>query len=338
MAVAGTVLVLMAGGVAAAVAMNRVDTDPPTGQSDGTVPDGAASAAPAAADPGSVLAAPDTQVPAVENRLAMAGRTGGVQISRLGEVDSVGSGDAERSAPEGGRLIAFRLGRWPCGSGSCRTWDELALQVDVDGERRPLPTSGDVDTFVVAVPGDAEDVDLVLRSDGLTQSLSLVDQRPGRDNIAVLARSGRVDRVGAHFTLTERTSTAFDYGDVVTDTVPRAVRVSNAELMWFAGKARPSSPERAFLKVRVDYTIPYGAGAGDRYAFELREMSFVGADGTTYRARDLDDGPGIDAVFEVPAGLKAGRLVLGGGSYVAQSEDGPFTRTLAERTVRLRFG
>jgi hypothetical protein len=67
-------------------------------------------------------------------------------------------------------------------------------------------------------------------------------------------------------------------------------------------------------------------------------MSFVGADGTTYRARDLDGGPGIEAAFEVPAGLKGGRLVLGGGSYTAQSEAGPFTRTVAGRSVDLRFG
>lgn len=340
LAVAGAVALLMAGGVAAAVAMNQGTVDPPpTGRSG----DGASASSPpvttaAPAEPGVVLAAPDVRVPVVDERLAMAGRSGGVRIARLGEVDNVGSGDDERSAPEGGRLLAFRLGTWSCGSTSCRTWDRLGLKVDIDGKGQPLPASGGVDTFVVAVPSDARDVDLVLRSDGLTQTLSLLDAEPGPHNIAVLARSSRVDRVGARFALTERTSIPFSYDGVERSTVLRNVTVSRAELTWFAGKDRPSSPRRAFLEVTTHYTVPYGSYAGQEYAFELREMSFVGDDGTTYRARDLDEGEGINAVFEVPAELTGGNLVLGGGSYDAQSAAGPYTRTLTRRSIRLRFG
>ena len=212
------------------------------------------------------------------------------------------------------------------------------MRHDVDGKRRALPASGGVDTFVVAVPADTDDVDLVLRSDALTQTLSLLDAEPGPDNIAVLARSSRVDQLDARFALTERTSIPFSYDGVERSTVLRNVTVSRAELTWFAGKARPSSPGRAFLKVRLHYTIPYGSYAGREYAFEPREMSFVGPDGTPYPARDLDEGEGIDAVFEVPADLKGGELVLGGESYAAQSEAGPFTRTLTRRSIRLRFG
>lgn len=345
LAVSGAVAVLVAGGVVAAVALNRDGQEPASGErpttteSAATEGSGATDDAPRApaVGAGAVIAAPEVRVPEARRRLAMAARTGGVRVARLGQVESVGTGDDERSAPEGGRLLAFRLADWSCGSDSCRGWRRLGLRVDVDGTRQDLP-GGDADTFVVALPTGSSGADLVLHADGLRQTISLTDARPGSGNIAVLARQGRVDRVGERFTMTERTSIAFDYGDRVTDTVPRAVTVSRAELTWFARDARPSSASRAFLEVKAHYTIPYGAGAGERYSFELREMSLVGADGKTYRARDLDDGPGIDPAFEVPAGLEGGTLVLGGGSYPATSEAGPFTRTLTSRSVRLRFG
>jgi hypothetical protein len=346
LAVAGAVLVLMAGGVATAVALtgDKEDRQPDRGGAgSGTAaPDETEDAepapAPAPADPGLVLAASGVEAPGVEKPLAMAGRTGGVRVARLGDVDTVVTDDGERSAPEGGRLVAFRLAKWACGSGSCRPWDELGLKVSVDGARQPLPAAGRSDTFVVTVPADARDVDLVMRADGLTQTLSLLDARPGRGNIAVLARSGRVDRVGARFTMTERTTIAFDYDGVDRTSVPRDVTVTRAELTWFDGGARPSSPRKAFLKVRSHYTIPLGSYAGKEFAFYPWEMVFVAADGTRYEARDLDDGAGVDAVFEVPAGLKGGRLVLGGDSYSAVSGTTPFTRTLTRKSVPLRFG
>jgi hypothetical protein len=346
-AVAGAVLVLMAGGVATAMALtgDKDDREPEQGagasktsasdQTEGPEP------APAPADPGVVLAAPGVEVPGVEKLLAMAGRTGGVRVARLGDVDTVVADDVERSAPEGGRLVGFRLAKWACGSEKCRPWDELGLKVSVDGVRQPLPDAGQRSsdgTFVVAVPAEAREVDLVMRADGLTQTLSLLDAEPGRGNIAVLARSGRVDRVGARFTMTERTSTPLDYDGVDRVSVPRDVTVSRAELTWFYDDVRPSSPRRAFLKVRSHYTIPIGSYAGTEYAFYPWEMVFVAADGTTYEARDLDDGSGVDAVFEVPAGLTGGRLVLGGDSYAAVSGTTRFTRTLTRKSIPLTFG
>ncbi|TGN62649.1 hypothetical protein EXE59_00770 [Nocardioides eburneiflavus] len=342
-------LVLMAGGVATAVALTggEKDREPPkgagvsdTGASGETdEPQPVPEPEPAPADPGLVLAAPDVEAPGVEKVLAMAGRTGGVRVARLGDVDTVVVDGVERSAPEGGRLVAFRLARWACGSEKCRPWDQLGLKVSVDGVRQALPTAASRDTFVVAVPADAREVDLVMRADGLTQTLSLLDAKPGRGNIAVLARSGRLDRVGARFTMTERTSTPFSYDGVDRVSVPRVVTVSRAELIWFHDDARPSSPRKAFLKVRSSYTIPLGSYAGVENAFEAREMVFVAGDGTTYEARDLDESDGgVDAVFEVPAGLKGGRLVLGGGSYPVVSGSTQFTRTLTRKSITLTFG
>ena len=53
-------------------------------------------------------------------------------------------------------------------------------------------------------------------------------------------------------------------------------------------------------------------------------MGFVARDGTRYTARDIDSGPGVNAVFEVPADLRGGTFRL-------------VTRTLAERTITVSF-
>lgn len=337
---------LVAGGVAAAV---NLSTDEPP-RSPRSSAAGTASPEPTTTPPppppppaeaGTVAPAPSARVPVVAQRAAMGSRTGGVRVARLGEVPTVeagtGTGAAEHSPPEGGRLIAFRLSDWPCEGDSCRPWNRLGLRVAVGKDERPLPKAGKNDTFVVAVPKGVSNVHLVMRSDGLEQSLSLVNGKPGRRNVAVLARPVRVDRVGERFTLTERTSVEFDYGDRVTDTVPRRVSVTRADLAYFTDHGRPSSPGKAFLKVRAHYTIPFESYAGDRFAFEPRELAFVSRDGTRYEARDIDEGPGVDAVFEVPADLKGGTFRMG-GSHLVSSNGLPFTRTVTERSIPLEFG
>jgi hypothetical protein len=250
----------------------------------------------------------------------------------------VGAGADERSAPEGGRLLAFKLVDWPCERESCRSWSQLGLKLDVGGDERKLPTASGSDTFVVAVPAESTDVDLVLEADKMTQSISLVDAEPAPGNVEVLARSGRVDRIGERFTLVERTSEELDYGSIVTDTVPRDVRVSRAELGFFTAHGRPASPSQAFLRLRAEYTIPYGSSTGP-FAFDLQEVRFVARDGTVYEPRDIDEGPGLDAVFEVPAGLRGGTFRLGGDSYPTTAGDGsPITRTLGEHKIPVTFG
>lgn len=290
---------------------------------------------PAAA--GTVAAIGSARVPDAGRHVAMGSRTAGVRVPRVGEVETVEIDAEQHSAPEGGHLIAFRLADWPCEGDACRPWQRLGLRVKVGKDERPLPRPEGDDTFVVAVPAGVSDVQLVMRADGLRQAVSLVTGAPSDRNVAVLARRGRVDRIGKRFTLVERTSQAFDYGDRVTDTVPRLVSVTRAKLQFFTAHGRPASPRRAYLKIGVQYTIPYGASAGEPYAFELREISFVARDGTRYQARDIDEGPGIDAVFEVPATLQGGTFHMGGGSYVVSSDGLTFTRTLAGRSIPIRF-
>ena len=60
-------------------------------------------------------------------------------------------------------------------------------------------------TNVVGVPTSAKTVDLVTSADGVDQSLSLLDGKPGAGNIAVLARPNRFGTITppAGFTMTE---------------------------------------------------------------------------------------------------------------------------------------
>lgn len=333
------VIVLSAGGVAAAMNWSGEEPEPdrPTTGSGATDTTETSDEPPPQAKAGTVLAAATTTVPTAEDGLAMGAAAGGVRITRLGEVETVGSGADERSAPPGGRLLAFKLSNGPCERETCRPWSQLGLKVDVGDEVRRLPAASGSDTFVVAVPADVTDVELVLKADRLTQSLSLVTGEPGPGNVAVLARTGRVDRIGDRFTLTERTSEDLDYGSIVTDTVPRDVRVSRAELSFFTEHGRPSSPAMAFLRLRAEYTIPYGSSTGP-FAFDLQEVRFVARDGTPYKARDIDKGPGLNAVFEVPADLRGGTFLLGGDTYSAIAGNGAtITRTLDERKVKVSF-
>lgn len=337
-AVAAVLVVLVGAGVAAAKKWSQDEPGPGPGAGSGetgTTP--SPEVAPTPAKGGTVVAAVGLSVPASDAGAAMAAATGGVRITRLGEVETVGSGDDVRSAPEGGRLVAFKLADWPCERGSCRPWSRLGLRIVVGGDERRLPVADGGDTFVVAVPADVSDVELVMKADKLTQSLSLMTGDPGPDNVAVLARSGRVDRIGDRFSLVERTDAKIDYGSVLTDTVPRDVRVTRAELTFFTVHGRPSSPRRAFLKLRAEYTIPFGTSRGP-FAFDLAEVGFVARDGTRYTARDIDSGPGVNAVFEVPADLRGGTFRLGGGSYPTTSGGQTVTRTLAERTIPVSFG
>lgn len=337
-AVAAVLVVLVGAGVAAA---KKWTGDEPerrrsTAGSGETSTTPSPEVPPTPAKGGTVVAAVGLSVPATDAGAAMAAAKGGVRITRLGEVEAVGSGDDVRSAPEGGRLVAFKLADWPCDRESCRPWSRLGLRVVVGGDERRLPVADGGDTFVVAVPADVSDVELVMKADKLTQSLSLMTGDPGPDNVAVLARSGRVDRIGDRFSLVERTDAEIDYGGVVTDTVPRDVKVTRAELTFFTVHGRPSSPRRAFLKLRAEYTIPFGPSRGP-FAFDLAEVGFVARDGTRYTARDIDSGPGVNAVFEVPADLRGGTFRLGGGSYPTTGDGETVTRTLAERTITVSF-
>jgi hypothetical protein len=304
------------------------DTDP---EGDGTT----APAAPREATGDELVPAPAADPSPLTRTLAMAGSNGGVRVAALSEVDEVGRGAAARSAPEGGRLIAFRLAGWRCDVPPCRDWSDLGLAVAVGKDVRPLPKGRG--TYVVAVPERSMPVDLVLRSDGYRQTLSLRDRRPGPDNIAVLARADRTAEVGRTFSMTDTTSQAVEWfkGGPVTTTAPRSATFESAELGFFGYTRRPSSTREAILVANVFYTRPWNDLPT---AFRLEEIKFRDSSGTTYKAFDAHPDPAkLRPGFEVPADLERGTLLLGGVPLTITAEGTSWTQTASQREVPVRF-
>lgn len=263
---------------------------------------------------------------------SMVSLTGGVRIARVGRVEEADFGEGTRSAPEGGSLLVFRLADAPCEGDRCTPWRRLGLRILVSSAAERLPAGGD--TFVLAVPA-GDDPELAMRIDGFRQTLSLGDGEPGPANIAVLARRDRVTRIGASFTVPETTSGVLPSGTAYTDRAEREVRVTSADLEFFAGGTHPAGPGQAFLKVRADYGVA-GAGVG-RYAFEPGEISFVSDEGRRYDARDLDPGDATNAVFVVPATLTGGTFVVGGTRTTTAVDGSAIRVVVGEHRLRIRL-
>jgi hypothetical protein len=166
----------------------------------------------------------------------------------------------------------------------------------------------------------------------------LLTGQPSPDNIAVLVRPNRSTKIDAHFPLTETTSIPLDYGDGVSRTsAVRDVTVGSARLGFFVGALKPGSPQEAFLVVDATYTRPYGDP--DRHVIKSEDMRFRADDGTIYTAIDAEDlVEGADGVFEVPADITGGTLLLGGHPRPAEAGDGtPYQVTLQAHSVPFQF-
>jgi hypothetical protein len=253
----------------------------------------------------------------------MASRKTGVRIAGLQDVDSFGSGDAERRAPDGGRLIAFRLTAWECDDEPCVPWSKARLKVAVGSDVRKLPAGKG--TYVVAVPAGARKVDLVMNQDPHTQTLSLLDGEPGKDNIKVLALApkDRRVRINESFPILE---TRNPDGQQLT----RATTVKSAELSFFESGETPSSPRQAYLKVLAEYTIP---GSSTVFAYQVWEIAFT-VKGKAVKKEDFDTSNDVNIAFTVPADLRSGVLNVGG---TTTSLGQGFTLTLDSRTVPISF-
>jgi hypothetical protein len=289
-----------------------------------------------------VLDAPDATVPAVPRVVAMGSASGGVRLAGFRVVDTVTRDGEELTAPEGGRLVAFRLAEWNgCESPPCRSWTRLDLRVEIAGATRRLPSGGP--TFVVALPRGTSDADLVYRDpvDGFRQSLSLRTGRPTGENIVVLARprAERAVRIGRSFTVIDSYSPPLP--GLGRDELTRFVRVRSAELFFTDDRRRLTDPGRAYLRIDADFTSPVDPTP---YRFRDELLAFTGPDGTPYPPIDLDPGEGAqdrDVVFEVPGSIRGGRLTIGGTYGAEAGYSGgvgvTITITVPSRTVRLAF-
>jgi hypothetical protein len=275
----------------------------------------------------------------------MASRTVGVGLTALSPVyhlSTAAAGAGDKWAPPDTTLIAFDISEWDCDEypyQDCVWPAERFLQVRVGSSLRRLPRGGS--PYVVAVPQSERRVELVMKSNGMVQSLSLRDGAPSPGNIAVLAREWR-DRyvdIDRKERLTERFSIALTFPDGSTrTTVHRDTVVGWAELTYFRGRQTPENPGQAFLVVGQTFTRPKPYGDGETYVFERGHLTFK-AGGRTYQARDLNPRESIgDMVFEVPGDLVSGTFLIGGSIREVSTTGTTYINSVESLRVPIRFG
>jgi hypothetical protein len=339
--VAATVLALGLGGVAAAVTLSGADKE----QESAAAPEEPEIPRATGSELFITPAQPDFFGP-----VAMAGFKDGVALVALSEVPEVRSSTGTVYAPpENGSLIGFRLGSWGCNSEfGCRSWQDARLTVEVDGEVRRLPDPNTVDadaTYVVAVPEGTNSVDLVLKSDGRQQSISLLTGEPSTGNLAVLARDKRFWRPGKTFKTTERVSIDIDYGDGIgRRSVTRTAEVPEYSLQFWADrKNTASSADRALLNVNTYYHYPQDENPDETvWYWRSDEVSFRDDQGRVYRPVRMPGDEGSTwysprYYFDVPASVTGGVLRLGGSIDLTGSDGTPYTATTPIRDVPLRL-
>jgi hypothetical protein len=286
----------------------------------------------AAATPGQVLAVSSPDITRRANPYGIGSLHAGVTAVAFGQVDDILTGGRDLRAPDGGRLIAFRLGDWACGTNPCQSWRTLKPVVLVDGASEALPAKGD--TFAVVLPPGGQDIELSVKADGYTQTLSLLDGSPGPDNIALYERP-LVPRKKILRSVTLQETSSIPLSDGAGpghDLYTRDVTIEYAELRFFLNGQTPSAPDKAFLVVNAYYSYQ---GQTAKYVFGPTEARFIGAlDGARYRALDVDPSPSTALLgFEVPADTRAGRLVFGGVVGKTSTIGTAYTSTLQTFTL-----
>lgn len=275
-----------------------------------------------------VLSAPTAKPKKLDEPRGMGSEKAGVALLALSEVDSVRTSSGTRRAPEGSRLLAFRLGDGVCEVEPCESWQSLVPRVNLDGLYEDLPEG--TDTFVVVLPPGTQDVRLELDADGFDQSLSLLDDSAGAGNIALLAKKQDTKRVvlNRKFRVVERTSVPLQAANgQVSDTFTRDVTVEFQQRRFFLDGLTPSSPKRMFLIVNAYYSY---AGQTQKYV-PVDEVTFVDKKGRRYPGRDLDPDESVALVgFEIPADVRAGVFKMGGSRTKVSTNGQSYTSTLGE--------
>jgi hypothetical protein len=263
---------------------------------------------------------PNTAVTSLPVR--MAGYEGGVVLTNLAQVSRFGIGEGTRSAPAGHRLIEFQVG--PIDS----SYEDpapgpLAWGVSIDGgalRDPPTPLAGTANRYVLSVPDSATSVNLVIRSRGVNQSISLLTGKAAAGNIAVLARQNTFASLAKDADLSLLYA---GYGQSAQDTVH--VYAKNAYLYyWGFGQTVtkfPSSPGKAYLEVPIDYTDPMATDTTKRYAFPTELLTLTPTNGAPIHATDLAVGitslnDKIFNVFEVPSTFTSGVVTVGGTVHI----------------------
>lgn len=270
----------------------------------------------------------DVTVAAAQAGAVMGSLNGGIALVKLGKVQRYGHGDAARSAPAGEQLIAFQTAGV---KGNNDQQNDLTSQamISVDGGTGvPVPDAQAGQYIVAAVPTDAKSVDLVLDDEGLKQSLSLLDGKPGAQNVTVLARTNRdmTTPVATSGVFTFSPKVKFDDG---TSGTSEAIKITMnvANLLYRTlpadGAATASSPAKAILHISVTYKGAHDIG---EFGFPSALLTFTPTGGAAVKAVNratVKDK--LYNTFEVPGNMTGGVLTIagkvkqpfsgGGGSY-----------------------
>jgi hypothetical protein len=270
-------------------------------------------------------------IPAAPRGAAMGTTNGGVSLSEFGPVTRYGTGDAARSAPEGQKLIAFRLEAVDDDRGDPVLLTRSAT-VSVDGSPgRNLPTSVAGEPFVAAVPTSARSVDLVLTDGGYRQTLSLLSGRPGSGNITLFARQHRSALLFKSGSVEFRFSAEVVFGNGSSGTIETGRYTSTTASLYYSipGKhANASGRGRALLYIDIGYTSVQNPGRN--FGFPAQVMTFIPKGQHSIRARNIASGGLLYNVFDVSAGLTSGTLRISGSFTTTFTNTGrPYTTTVA---------
>lgn len=242
-----------------------------------------------------------------EVNTSITGRTRKVMLESVAEIERYGVGDDARSAPDGQRLIAFRLDYGPGDVSSGTTPATLNVP---GGTPRPIPDAVGDDYVVAAVPASGG-ASIVLADSGVTQSISLPSGKPAAGTIAVLQRSSRAVLLSSRFDV----PITLKRGGDTRKTTFKATATAASLDFWAPANpsVRASSPSNALLTVRLTYTSSLDKGKTFGFDPKLLTLQY---NGKSYKARNVAPAGKISNVFEVPANFTAGTLRVAGSSKV----------------------
>ena len=247
--------------------------------------------------------------PSTLDGAVMVGKYTRVTVTRAGEIERFGSGDDARSAPEGQKLLAFRI-EYGQGDVGDLANNDAKLVVD-GGTPRDLPTVTGDDYIIAAVPLTGTAV-VTLADSGFDQQLSLPDGTPGKNNIAVLRRSGRVGYIGKSVSV----PIALRRGSQTGTATFRARATITSLDFWAPGNTsiHPTRPDRAILSVRLNYTD--SLAPGKTFGFDPAVVRLKLPGNVYAKARNIAPKGKVSNVFEVPANFTAGVVQIIGSTTV----------------------
>ena len=231
-------------------------------------------------------------------------------LDSFGPVEDFGSGTAERSAPDGMQLFAFRI-VFTGGENGFARLSNLDLGVSIGtAPPRPLhlPYGGFPDTgllFVAAV-APTEPLNLVLTEFGITQTMSLRDGTPATGNIQYLQPS--------HVLNAQPVALLVPAVVTLANQGPRATRLyvslDSVERHFFMpdSAAHPARRDHVFLFLGIDYRISDMPGI---YGFATPDVITLTPRGGRPIQGRVVNGAATPA-FDVPVNMTDATITLAG--------------------------